>query len=239
MPDILDDLEGILGKEATDKLRSAPLAQRLQRGDSVREFYDGDQSGDPPAPIRQQQRQEPQGGGGESLSDIMGQLKTVTEGLSKIPQTVQEEVKKVVDAEGNKLFANVLSASMRNNRELSRIDSRHRTEFGADLDDAALEAHADAAAKAGRPFRSITEAYDDMTREARVQKEIKTGVETGVREKLKEQNNGSLPGVSGTAGGPMLRALKAVPNGGGNTSAVSKAARALEETLAARGEAVA
>lgn len=241
MADILDELEGILSKDEVAKLRTSPLAQRLQRGDAVREYYDGDMSGDPPLPARQQERQQErqESRGGESLADVLGQLRTVTDGLSKIPQTVQDEVKKVVDAEGNKLFANVLSASMRNNRELSKIDTRHRAEFGEDLDDTKLNAHAQAAIDAGRPFRTVTEAYEDMTREARLEKRIATGVETGVRDKLKERTTASLPGVSGNSGSPMLRALKAVPSGGGTGSSVSAAARALEDRLAERGEQVA
>lgn len=240
MADILDELEGILSKDEVAKLRTSPLAQRLQRGDAVREYYDGNMDGDPPPPVRQQQdpppRREP---GGESLADVLGQLRTVTDGLSKIPQTVQDEVKKVVDAEGNKLFANVLSASMRNNRELSKVDARHRADFGEDLDDDKLNAHAEAARAAGRPFRSVTEAYEDMTREARQEKIVSARVETGVREGLKQRTTASLPGVSGNSGSPMLRALKAVPAGGTNGSAVSSAARALEDRLAERGEQVA
>lgn len=241
MPDILDELEGILSKDEVAKLRANPLAQRLQRGDAVREYYDGDMSGNPPPPVRQQQQQQErhESRGGESLDDVLSELNKVTSRLGELPKTIHDEVDKVVKEKGNELFSNVLAASMRNNRELSKIDSRHRTEFGADLDDTALEAHADAAAKAGRPFRTITEAYEDMTREARLEKRIASGVETGVREKLKERTTASLPGVSGNSGSPMLRALKAVPSGGTTGSAVSAAARALEDRLAERGEQVA
>ncbi len=239
MPDILDELEGFLGKDAADKVRNSPFAPRLKRGEEVREFYDGGMEGEPPARQQVTPPARQDGGGGESLTDVLGQLRTVTESLGKIPQTVHDEVEKVVKTKGDELFSNVLAVSMRNNRELSKIDSRHRAEFGVDLDDDKLAAHADAAAKAGRPFRSVTEAYEDMTRDERINKQVAAQVETGVREKLKERTAASIPGVSGTGGSPMLRALKAVPNGGNNASAVSKSARALEDRMAERGEAVA
>ena len=88
----------------------------------------------------------------------------------------------------------------------------------------------------------MTEAYDDMTREQRMNKEVETRSEERTREKLKERANSTLPGVSGTSGSPMLRQLHKARTGtgtAGEQSAVSSAARALEERLAARGELVA
>lgn len=240
MPDILDELEGILGADAIGKLRAAPIAQRLQRGDSVREYYDGNMEGDPPPPReRQQQRQEPGSGGGESLADVLGELGKITTRLGTLDATVATKVNEVVEKRGSELFNNAVGMAMNNTLDLLDITARHRENFGEPLDRVKLEAHATAAREAGRPFRTVTEAWEDMTREDRLEKRIATGVETGIREKLKTINNGSLPGVSGTSGSPMLRALKAVPSGGGNTSAVSKAARGLEDLLASRGEAVA
>jgi hypothetical protein len=245
MADILDDLEGILGAEAVTKLRANPtVATRLQRGESIREYYDGTMEGDPPPPVVRPAAGAPPPVtvGTGSLADVLGELNKVTERLGKIDETVANKVNEIVEKRGNELVGTATAISMRNIRELSKIDNRHRTDFGEELDDTKLEAHAAAAAAAGRPFRTVTEAYEDMTREQRLQKQIAAGVETGVREKLKERSNATIPGVSGTSGSPMLRMLRKGPSGpgaGGEASAVSKAARALEERLAERGENVA
>jgi hypothetical protein len=146
----------------------------------------------------------------------------------------------MVQARGNELVNNAIAISMRNNRELTRIDARHRADFGEDMDDAKLDAHIAAARDVGRPFRTITEAYDDMTREARFKKELDSGVETGVREALKTRASGQVPGVTPTAASPMLTMLHKRPNGSTDSGThLDKAARALEERLNARGEQVA
>jgi hypothetical protein len=246
MADILADLEGFLGPEAVAKVRTNPtLAARLQRGESIREYYDGNMDGDPPPPAARTQDPPPvvrAAAGTESLADVMGELSKVTERLGKIDEVVATKVDEVVKTRGNELVNSAVAVSMRNIRELSKVDARHRADFGAELDDSKLEAHVAAAQAAGRPFRSVTEAYDDMTREDRVKKEVAAGIATGVREELKTRSNASLPGVSAPGASPMLRQLHKVRSGtgtAGEQSAVSSAARALEERLAARGELVA
>src|SRR6185437_1153928 len=242
MADILSDLEGILGAEATAKLRgNATLAERLTRGESIREFYDGNMDGDPPPPRTRTQEPPPPARaatGTGSLDDVLGELNKVTERLGKIDETVAAKVDEVVKARGSELVGSAVATSMRNIRELSKVDARHRADFGEELDDTKLEAHAEAAAKAGRPFRTVTEAYEDMTRQQRMDKEVEKRSEERTREKLKERSNSTIPGVSGTTGSPILRMLKKTPNGttAGGGDHISKAATALSERLAERGE---
>lgn len=244
MADILDDLEGFLGAEAATKIRgNAAMSDRLKRYQSVTDFYDGNMEGEPPAPRQRTQDPPPArtATGTESLADIMGELRTVTEKIGKIDDVVATKVDEVVGKRGNELVNNAVAIAMRNNRELTKVDARHRADFGEDLDDAKLEAHVQAAAKAGRPFRTVTEAYEDMTREARMEKEVDKRASEKTREALKVRADSTMPGVSGTSGGPMLRILKKTPNGSasGGGDHISKAAQALNDRLAERGEVVA
>jgi hypothetical protein len=245
MADILSDLEGIIGAAEAAKIRANPtLATRLQRGESYREYMDGDMSGDPPPPVRREEPPPPAraAAGAGSLDDVLGELNKVTERLGNIPKVVEEEVNKVVEKRGGELVGNAVATAMRNTLDILDVSSRNREELGIPLDRTKLEAHAKAAQEAGRPFRTVEEAWLDMTREERLQKQIATGVETGVREKLKERSNATLPGVSAPGSSPMLNQLHKIRNrtgAAGEQSAVSNAARALEERLAARGELVA
>jgi len=240
MADLLTDLEGFLGKEAADKLRATPDAvTRLSRASEILSFYDGETETPPAAP---RVRETPPavrsatGAGDETLAQIMARL----DGLGNIDEKIKTGVETMVQARGNELVNNAIAISMRNNRELTRIDARHRADFGEDMDDAKLDAHIAAARDVGRPFRTITEAYDDMTREARFKKELDSGVETGVREALKTRASGQVPGVTPTAASPMLTMLHKRPNGSTDSGThLDKAARALEERLESRGEHVA
>jgi hypothetical protein len=80
-----------------------------------------------------------------------------------------------------------------------------------------------------------------MTRQARIDKQVNTTVETRVREELKTRANATLPGVSPTGASPMLKQLHLARRPGAPEAGtrVDSAARALEARLAERGEAVA
>src|SRR6185437_4744087 len=100
MADILSDLEGILGAEATAKLRgNATLADRLTRGESIREFYDGNMDGDPPPPRTRTQDPPPParaatGTTDESLAQIMSRLDSIGDVDKKVADTVNSVVEK-------------------------------------------------------------------------------------------------------------------------------------------------
>lgn len=210
MADILAELEGILGAEVVATLRANPDAvTKLKARDDIYGYYMGESDTPPADPPR---REAPPvertvlppraaaGAPGTDLAAIMAKLETIGD--------VDAKINDIVKARGNELVNNAIAISMKNSRELSKLDVRSRAELGTDLDDAALEAHAAAAAAAGRPFRTITDAYDDMTREARFQKELTTKVAEGVAAEKVARASGDVPGVSPTAATPMLRVLK-------------------------------
>jgi len=240
MADLLTELEGFLGKEAADKLRATPeAATRLSRASEVLNYYDGETE-TPPAPPRK--REDPpapraaSGTGDETLAQIMARL----DSFGDIDKKITDGVNKVVETRGAELRGGAVADSIKITRELTRLDARHRADFNEDLDDTKLEAHIAAAREAGRPFRTVTDAYDDMTRQAQIDKQVAAGVEAGVREKLKEKASANVPGVTPTGASPMLTMLHKRPNGTTDSGThLDRAARALEERLNARGEQVA
>ena len=138
------------------------------------------------------------------------------------------------------VFSTAFQHSIKITRELTRLDARHRADFNEDLDDARLEAHIAAARDAGRPFRTVTDAYEDMTKQARIDKLTTAAREEGKREALKDRATANVPGVTPTGASPMLTMLHKRPNGTTDSGThLDKAARALEERLNARGEQVA
>lgn len=243
MADLLTELEGFLGADQVAKLRSNPAAlERVSRASEVLSFYDGETETPPAPPVRREAPPtpivRPASGTEESLTAIMARL----DSFGNIDEKIKAGVETVVKARGDELVNNAIAISMRNNRELSKIDAKHRAEFGEDLDDAKLTAHVDAAVAAGRPFRTITDAYDDMTRQARIDKQIATGIESGTREALKVKAAATLPGVSPSGASPMLKQMHLARRPGGAPESgthVDTAARALEARLAERGEQVA
>ncbi len=228
---ILDDLEGFLGAEAVATLKANPAAvEHLAKVDDVYGFYTGERD-TPPAPAQRREAPPAVRSATDSpdLSSILNELKTVTSTLGGLDDRIKTTTNSIIEERGKQL----IGAAMANSRELMKIDNRNRAEFGTDLDDAALEAHAAAAAAVGRPFRTITDAYEDMTREARVNKTV----DNRVREELKQRNSGQVPGVSAPAATPMLSVLK----GGGRQpgdagSKFDAAAAALRARQSERGE---
>lgn len=240
MADILEELAVILDPAELAKLRgNEAVKTRLDRASEVLSFYDGETE-TPPAPP---QRREPAPevrptprAATEDLSSVLAELSKVTTTLGGLDDRIATTTNDLINKRGKEL----IGAAMANSRELMKIDNRNRAEFGTDLDDAALEAHAAAAAAAGRPFRTITDAYEDMTREERFKKQLDTGVETRVREELKARASGQVPGVTPQAATPMLRVLKSPrTSASGADTTGDKAGAALTELLAARGEVVA
>jgi hypothetical protein len=242
MADLLAELEGLLDADSLAKIRSNPtVSERFTRASDVMSFYDGETNDPPPAPTRREA--PPASGvptGGGDLAALTAQLTGITSKLDGLDTTIKSKVDEVVQQRGNELVNNAIAISMRNNRELAKVDARHHRDFGEDLDDTALEAHVKAAQEAGRPFRTITDAYEDMTRERRVKKEVDSTVETRVREELKTRASGNVPGVTNPSASPMLNVLKGGGRKDGDAGThIDKAASALRERLAERGEQVA
>lgn len=239
MADILAELEGILSADEIAKLRGNTAAtERLSRASELLSFYDGETE-TPPAPPQRREappvERQPVRGASDDLTSVLAELGKVTATLGGLDDRIAKTTNDLIEKRGQELIA----VSMRNNRELSKIDSRHRAEFGEDLDDTKLNTHAAAAAEAGRPFRTITEAYDDMTREDRFKKQLETGVADGVREQLKVRASSNVPGVTPQSASPMIRMLKTPRTSAtGAATAGEKAGQALADLLAQRGEVV-
>ena len=230
---ILDDLEGFLGADAVATLKANPqAAEYIAKVDDVYGFYTGERETPPvPAPRREAPPTPTVRPATDNpdLSSILAKLNDVTTSLGGLDDRIKNTTNTLIEARGKEL----IGAAMANSRELMKIDSRNRAEFGEELDDTKLEAHAAAAIAAGRPFRTITEAYEDMTREARVNKTV----DNRVREELRQRNSGQVPGVSAPAATPMLSVLKGGNRQAGDVgSKFDAAAAALRARQSERGE---
>lgn len=244
MADILEELEGILGADVVATLRSNPYAvTKLKARDDIYEYYMGEHDNapaDPPKPTVEPTRTAPPrvatGAPNSELSAIMAKLDSIGDVDAKIKTGVEA----VVTARGNELVNNAIAISMRNSRELSKLDVRNQSELGSALDDDALSAHADAAAKAGRPFRTITDAWEDMTRQARFDKQLREATAKVEADAKTARASGDVPGVSPTAATPMLRVLKNEGRKPGEAdSHLSKATEAFAKLRTSREGAVA
>jgi hypothetical protein len=164
-------------------------------------------------------------------------LNGISSKLDGIDTLVATKIDEVVNRRGAELRGGAVADSLKITRELSKIDARHQREFGEDLDDTKLEAHIAAAKEAGRPFRTVTDAYDDMTREARTAKEVDKRVAEAKKEVI---SSATVPGVSGTQSSPVLRMMKSAGRKAGDAGTVAdRAGEALRARLAERGEQVA
>lgn len=242
MADFLTELEGLLDADSIAKIRgNATVADRLTRASEVFSFYEGETNEPPPAPTRRDTPPEVrQASGNGDLASLTAQLATFGSKLDSLDTTIKSKVDEVVQQRGNELVNNAISISMRNTRELSKLDARNRADFGTDLDDDALAAHVQKAIDEGRPFRTITQAYEDMTSNARFDKRL--NAEVSAREDLlkRAQISGQVPGVTAPAATPMLKVLKGGSRKEGDAGTrIDAAAAALRERLAERGEVVA
>lgn len=238
MPDILDDLEGFLGPEAAAKLRANEgFRDRLTKGDELRGFY-ADTGGLPepvtPPPAHREPPPAAQQTAPPASTETLAQIMAKLDSLGNIDERIKKTVDDQVSTRGNELVGNAIASSLAITRELGRIDARHRNEFGEDLDDNKLNAHIEAAKAAGRPFRTVTDAYEDLTREQRENRRV----DDRVREQLKARASQNVPGAAGPSASPMMKVLKTGSGTPGSATHLDRAAAALSERMAERGETV-
>jgi len=231
---LVDDLEGILGAEAIAKL-PADVRSRIQFGDELTDYYNGAVSEEPKPPVVQQHPRaavappaQQSNNLGAGLDDIGKLLDSRISGLKdEIAKTVNETIEK----RGGELTGTAIAVSLRNTRDLLRIENRYEKDFGETFDDNKLNEFVNQQAEKGVKYASITDAYEAWTAPRYTEKKI----EEGVREGLKQQQSGQhLPGVSPQASrGPVaiLQSRRANDGGGGGETAVSRAGRALQERL--------
>lgn len=231
---LIDDLEGILGTEAAAKL-TPELRSKLEFGEQLTNYYDGVTE---ETPVRQPARAvvtptavatPPAAGLAAGLSDIEAMFDRK---LGNIDERIKTQIETAVKPLGQELFNNAVSVSMRNTRELIHVETRHEKDFGEPLDEVKFNDFVNTAKTNGRSFSTVREAYDAYTGPRYTEKQIKDGVEEGLRQRSSGQN---LPGSTPvSAKGPVsiLMGRKVDgSNGTGPDTAVGRAAQALQARL--------
>lgn len=236
MADLLTDLEGILDADTITKLRANPaVADKVKARDEIFGYYMGENDTPPAAPPRREAppvAAVPPRAATDDLAALTAKLDNFTNGFDA---KLDEKLDNIVKKRGDELVNNAVGMAMRNTIELVDVAARHREEMGESLDRSKLEAHANAARESGRPFRTITEAYEDMTRTQREEKRV----DSRVREELKTQASGKVPGNTPAASAsPVLNFMRKNRTGVGGDAGnhLDAAAAALRERQSARGE---
>jgi hypothetical protein len=126
-----------------------------------------------------------------------GELKGITEQLTKLSSTLEEKLKNVITRdqlpmlEGQVLEKAIFNASM-----VMEMKAEHKSTFGEDLDLGKLNSYLEEQKKAGRSFSNIRSVYDDMMHEKMMQKKIADGIAEGLKQKRSSE---AVPGQSSPA----------------------------------------
>ena len=224
---LLDDLEGILGKDAIDKIKADPrVSQRAIKADELLGYYDGDEPTAPPAKVEPKVEPVKVTSPGMDMAALLAGIdKSLDAKLGTIGKTIDDKIDAAVKTRGAELAGNASSIALRNADELNRVYRRHEKDFGEDFDSTAFNTFVEDQKKNGRGFKSVTEAYEAMTADKRTDKTV----EDRVREQLKTRASAqNVPGVTPPSVKSPLGVFMARGKAeGGADTAVSKAAAML------------
>lgn len=247
MPALLDELKGILSAEEFAKLEgNAAMKTRLERGDELRNWYDGDEppaaNEPPPAPPR---RDAPPPV--SAAADIQAIERMLDSKLATITGTVETKINEAIERRGAELVVSASNLATAKADELNRVYLRHQSDFGEAFDtntfnEFLMKPENSVMDKdnkrVGSKFPTITAAYDAMTGDRRRQKELAAAKAEGVAEGKAANSGRNLPG---TTPGPMSSNVRFFTQRGRPTdqngqpdSRVGKAATALDNLLAKR-----
>ena len=223
---LLDDLRGILSAAEFAKLEAdAAVKTRLERGDELRSYYDGDE---PPSPS----------------VDLSGIERMLDSKLAKLDERIDTRFNTLVEQRGTELVNNAVSIATHRADELNRVYGRHFADFGEQFDSVAFNEFLNkpensvmqGEKRVGSKFQTITDAYEAMTAERRVQKKIDTAKAEGKAEGIAASSGRGLPGTTpGPAVSSNIRVIMArgrTDANGQPTSRVDKAAAALDRRMA-------
>ena len=239
MASILDDLKGILSAEDFAKLESnSTMRTRLARGEELLSYYE---SGEEPVvstgasdPVR---TATPPPARGTDLQDIERMLDSR---LGTLNQTIESKINDAVKARGDELYNNVRSGVRGDALQLVKIYTRHQNATGKEWDDAEetkfndfLKSNQTAltAGTGGKPYRNLTEAYNDYISPVVTERTI----EDEVAKRVKAQSGASVPGTTPSpSANSNVRFFKTrtVAGDGARETGASRAAALLDRRMA-------
>lgn len=168
------------------------------------------------------------------LSAITRQLTELNTSLTGKLGAIEKDMVKKSDV--NSYRGEILATAIKNADLTMQLRAQHAAEFPSEpFDLAKLQAHLDAKAKEGRVFKDITEVYNDLYGEKRIQARIDKGIADGIKQK----NSGAAATVaSGGSGSTALsaaqQALKTYKGDGGTNDHVLSMADKLRKIREAR-----
>lgn len=238
---LIDELEGVFGKETLAKL-PAELRAKVEFGEELTKYYDGAVE---EAPVRKPARAAetvvasvvtaPGAAAPGSLSAGLDDIaKLLDTRLDTLKTGIKTEFETTMKTEGDKLFNSAVARSIKLTDELADVRETHRSTFNEKLDTVAFDKFINDNGGMGQ-FKSIDGAYKSFMGDRLVQKKI----DDGVRDGLKQRNSGAaLPGVSPNGSKGPVSILSArrrdgtTPSADAPKSNIEKAADALAARLA-------
>lgn len=238
---LIDELASVIGADAVAKLKADPnVSKRITRGDDFYKMYvgvDDDTTTETPAATTTTTAATVPAvttAPSNDNSGIMAELAKINSRLDAVkdlPQTIQTEVNKVVEARGRELRGGAVMDALRISDEMNRIYRSHEKTYGEDFDSTKFNTYVEEQKAAGRNFASVTQAYESFTEPKRIDKTVNDRV----RDELKLKATNNVPGVTPPS---SKSALSAIMNRGratdnNNETAVDRAGRKLAERMAA------
>ena len=223
---ILDDLESVLGAEAVAKLKASPMASKVTRAGELLDFYT---EGTTPPPTDATTRNDSH----TADLDLSSVEKLLDRKFADLPKTIDDRVNAIVEKRGNELVTSAVVSALRSSDELNRIYMRETAETGKQFDSMAFNNFVEEQKKTGKSYKNLMEAYEDMTKDRRIEQTVKTKVDEGVREALKARADSSIPGVTPASARSPLGVLmnRGRTTDGENKTAVQRAASNLEARM--------
>jgi len=239
---IIDELEGVLGKDVIAKIKANPkLHLKLNQGDGLRTAYYGSEDVDedtttttPNTTTHTPSTTSSSGPSSLSLADIEGAL---AKQLGNIDERIDKRVTQTIEARAGEFLANASKIGLQRADELNRLYRRNVTELGEELDTEKFNAFVEEQQNSGVKFSSVTNAWEEFTRPQRTEAEVQKRVRDELKKKATENQGQHLPGVTPPNSKSPIAVLmnrgRAADGSTGETS-VEKAGASLERRLRAQ-----
>jgi hypothetical protein len=198
---LIDELTGILGAEAVEKIKTSGLDKKIERGEQLADYLDkGELPPDPAATA----------GAGITLADLTTTLKT---SLGEFESTFTPKIETIAKTQAEAVWAakaaeaqpSILAESTRWAHQMSQIEQDYKNLTGETFDDAKLEELNTFAKASGKPITSPKAIYDEWVRDKRTEKEVERRAEELAQTKISSR---TIPGVTPGAATGVRAALK-------------------------------
>jgi hypothetical protein len=206
---ILDILEGVLGKEAIDKIKSnTRLGTDLMKSDELFNGYYGrdvgtDDDGNPVKvasstvqAVVTERTTPPAASASTDLTAVLESLKTITSRLDAMPdpaKAVETKFEDLLKTRGAELLGQAEERALRKSDQLNRVRDEHRETFGEKFDTDKFAEFIEEHKKTGTSFATVEKAYEAFVAPKLTEKRVADGIRDGLKAKA---TNAGVPGVT-------------------------------------------